>query len=690
MARENRVMFARNYLNFLVNIKYLVLMVVAFSTLFFIMNIDSQSISNDEKEWIRGSEDHQKLVNNNQVELLGKKIIVSLDIDVIDEKSFIELQKIHKYLLSLTSSNNINSIFNHQISRKLDDGEGSSFVELTNIYDDKDGFKLFEIHKKEFFQYFSNNGLNFYLFSKDEINIDKIETTLQYRVENLFGEEKLIEESILLLGFGFVLAILLFLFFKSLSAPIIGLTFVVITSTATLYFFKLFVGDYTPHISILILSFSISFMDYLYIYYRWFVLQQKRDSFHSMNRTIERTFAPIFFTTIVNIFGIGSLIFVDSTILQSLGFMVIISSIIGLVYSFLFLPIIFLFLDVKNPHTTSEGFASEFSEKIKNYNRKTLFIFIFLTISFLLFTLFKLQTGSYHVASEYSSKIIKLSLDYDEITIESMEELEKISEILNIDEVEKIVSPYQTIKALYEKEEGQKSFSLNNVDLDRYIFLLEMFGNYDDLFKNGKTKLDIYLYKNEDKGRVINIIKDNNLDIFITDVDTLLQSAKIETINTMVFLVILIIIVISLVILIMTRMFLYSLIGIMVTLVPLVWFFSGITILDLPLSTEMFVAMIVAVAISSDATIHLIHYYHKLDSESRFDKDGVQKLFLYVESPLILGNLILAITFFLMIVANISSIMFIGIFSAVIVLLSLTTDIFILPVVILESRKHRK
>jgi len=81
-----------------------------------------------------------------------------------------------------------------------------------------------------------------------------------------------------------------------------------------------------------------------------------------------------------------------------------------------------------------------------------------------------------------------------------------------------------------------------------------------------------------------------------------------------------------------------------------------------------------------------LHYYYKLEQENRFAIDGMHKIFLYIESALIFGNIILALTFVLLAFSGISSLIAIGLYSAIIVVLSLLTDIFILPVMILETR----
>ena len=681
----------QSYISFIFRIKYLIFSLIGISTIFFILNLDSQALSNNEMAWLKGSQEHKKLLQNNQSELLGKILTVEIDSKNMSENQFNELVKIQEVLTENEHIKKLESIFNQSFSLEFDDGEGSSLIELSTLLDVDNGFHTFQQKKEIFQQFISDNKIQFYIFLNEDISIEKIPTTLKYKIENLFEQNDLIEESVLLIGLAIILTLLLFFSFYTLSAPITGITFLIITSSVTIYIFKLFVGDYTPHISILILSFSISFMDYLYIYYRWFLFQKTKNSFNSSVRTVERTLSPIFFTTLVNILGIGSLIFVESEILQALGLMVIISSIVGFIYSFIFLPIMLASVKIKNPSLKAENFAQFFSKKLVNYNVPALKVFGIVTGFLVVISLYILYTGAYHLETAKSSKIIKLSINYNEINQESMKQMEIISDILKIDEVEKVESAFNMIQSIYEKENNSKQFNLDHIDLDRYIFMLDMFGDENQIFNNDNLKVDIYLKETRYKSLVLAKLKESGIEIFINDVDSLLQSAKVETINLIAILIILIILIISIVIFIMTRILLFSIIGMAVGLVPIAWFFTTILILDFPISTEMFVAMIISVAISSDATIHLLHFYKNMMQEKRLiDDDGIQKLFLYVESPLILGNIILAVTFLLMVMANISSIMLIGLFSAIIVVLSLFTDIFILPVMILESRKNLK
>jgi hypothetical protein len=679
-------MLSLNYLNFLTKNRIPLLLLFFAFTFYTFFNLNSRYISSNDKEWIKGSTEHQRLLENEQKEFSGKKLTVLLsESENISEKEFYQLLEIHNFLINLSSDEvHINSIFNQLISVDFGDEE-SSFLELVRLDEVDDSYQLFQENKKAFSQYFVNNSVNFYIFSKTKLEIDTINTDLEYSLKCLLSSDENIEEYTLILGLIIILTILLWIFFHSISAPLIGILFIVMTSSITIYLFKNFVGDYTPHISILILSFSITFMDYIYIYYRWFVLQKKRSSFYSINRTIERTFSPILYTTIINSLGIGSLVFVDSVVLQSLGIMVIISSLVGLFFSFTLLPIIFSFINIQNPNLKSEQFASFFSRKIKQYSSKMLKYFIGVTLLLFVVSIVKIYEGEFQVFTDRSSKILKLSIDETDMNLQTLQTLQQIDELLA--DIGEIHSPYHTIKELFEKE-NREQFDLKNIDLDRYIFMMEMFGAYEKYIIDEKISFDIHLYNYEEKSKVIKILQESDIEVYIKDADTLLQSAKIETIETVLLLVLGILTVIFVIVFFMTKQIIYSIMAIIVALVPIVWLLAITVILGYPILMEMFIAIIISLAVSSDASIHLLDYYYKLDQERRFETDGVQKLFLYVESPLILGNIILALTFLLMIFVSVNSIIFIGFFSSTLILLSLFTDIFILPVVILEARKR--
>jgi len=87
--------------------------------------------------------------------------------------------------------------------------------------------------------------------------------------------------------------------------------------------------------------------------------------------------------------------------------------------------------------------------------------------------------------------------------------------------------------------------------------------------------------------------------------------------------------------------------------------------------------------------MHFIHFYNSLENSKALEgKSRVEKLMLFIGSPLVLGNVVLALTFLLLIVANVPAIATIGIFTATLIFLSILTDIFVLPVLFLELEKR--
>ncbi len=689
-------MFAKKYLDFLLSFRTIYLFIIVVSTLFFVVNIDSKQLSNDERAWLIGTSQYNKLIQKGATSQDGSKVEIFLKDGKINTANINELRTIFNFLITKTSQESVSSFFNHKFATLQTDGE-SSFIELASLEKLSDDliFDKLHSHLNDFSQFFGSDGsIIFYVYGFNINNLE-LNTTLDYKISQFVPYSTPFDESIFLLGTLIVLTILLSIFFRNLSAPLIGISFIIATSSATIYIFKEIIGDYTAHISILILSFVISFLDFLYVYYRWFILQQKRDSQNSIIRTIERTFAPVTVTKIINIIGIGSLIFVETDILKSLGAMVIISSITGMFYTYTYLPLVFSYLNITNPHTKSEHMFSLFSEQIKNYNKHFLYVFIYVTASMMIFGLYYFN-NSHENKNIDNSRVIKLAIDVNqtEISIELLEKLQQFSQIINydqqnnnIDEVEKIVSIYTEINSLYKQEQNKElNLSSSDFDLDRYIFMLDMFGGTESYFDKNQTRIDIYLKESSSKNKILNNLEKSKMEFSIIDTDSLLQTAINESFMILASLLIFILFIIFIAILLLTKSYLYGLIGLFLTIVPLIWFLSIVAILNINLSTDMFIAMIIAVAISSDSMIHLLHYYNKLEQENRFADNGINRIFLYVESPLIFGNIILAVTFLMLAFFGIASLVTIGIYSTMIVLFSLMTDIFILPVVILETR----
>jgi predicted RND superfamily exporter protein len=229
---------------------------------------------------------------------------------------------------------------------------------------------------------------------------------------------------------------------------------------------------------------------------------------------------------------------------------------------------------------------------------------------------------------------------------------------------------------------------LHEEDIDSYLFSIDLYGLKESLLEQGALVLNIDLKDNAKKSEILRFLKDKGL--IFQDRSSLLNLAKIESISTLWYVVFFVLFLIVLVVYRMTGLRAFASIAFIVNAIPLVWFFSAIHLFDIALSMEILVAMIVTVALSSDATLHFISYYHDKRHKPRTAELALELSFLYVGTPLVMGNIILGLTFAALAFVPIDTISNIGLYSSLLITLSLFTDMFILPVMFLADIKSNK
>jgi predicted RND superfamily exporter protein len=146
------------------------------------------------------------------------------------------------------------------------------------------------------------------------------------------------------------------------------------------------------------------------------------------------------------------------------------------------------------------------------------------------------------------------------------------------------------------------------------------------------------------------------------------------------------------------RSFSMIFVGIIINSLPIVWFGFFVKLLGIPLSIEMLISMTISLGLASDATIHFAFKYFRSRYFGRTTKHSLEKMFFYSGIPVIFGSLILITIFFLLGISNIEFLKNIGFYSATLILLSLLSDLFILPIILLfldkfnvqGTRKTRK
>ena len=182
----------------------------------------------------------------------------------------------------------------------------------------------------------------------------------------------------------------------------------------------------------------------------------------------------------------------------------------------------------------------------------------------------------------------------------------------------------------------------------------------------------------------------NELDLYLTDIDSLINRAKASMSSVLTFSLISALILIGLV---MGRIFRSKemvIVGFMVNAIPIAWFGLIINILNFPLTIEALIAMTIALALGSDATVHFAYKYLRGRYFGRTQKHSLEIMFFYAGIPVIIGSLVLSIVFISLTFTSLYSLQLIGGYGAVLMIFSLATDLFILPVMLLAYDRYFK
>ena len=120
-------------------------------------------------------------------------------------------------------------------------------------------------------------------------------------------------------------------------------------------------------------------------------------------------------------------------------------------------------------------------------------------------------------------------------------------------------------------------------------------------------------------------------------------------------------------------------VGFIANATPIAWFGLFAFVFDITLSLELLIAMTITVGLASDATVHFAFKYFRSRYFGRSFKHSLEKMFFYASIPVMIGTMVLATVFTLLTFTQIHSLAVIGGFGAILMLLSLLTDLFLLP-----------
>ena len=630
--------------------------------------------------WLSESVELQKT----KEQALSTNYISKLDVHVklFDDSAKKKLQALQKSLEAKDVVEHVDSMFAKYYLYNEDEASESSLIKAMcfcklNAQETKAFVKKFPKPYKNFVSKdFKTFTFILYASSHVELNAKDIGFDFTYTKPNLDNNHiDYVYYTGFFVLFLFILFYLVFRTSISSLAAIVIIGFTLIFSFEMIY---LLLGVENLHVAMSLIIVSISLVDYLYFYYRWHVSQYKADSTRALQKMLNRNLAPAFWTTLITLIGVGSMFFVDSEIVRVLSLSLISSSVISYILNITLLPAILSYAKVKNPHVGFARVCYLFANIELHYNKKYLSRFIFVTFIILLVGSYRLVMTPEELFEDNSkNNLIELKIPYEELDVEFLQEVGKFDEALKKEFV------HVSTDSLYSTLTQLSSKTINEEDKEQQMLEALFFVELYDI-ENSFTTDDALILKvrinSSDKLNVIRWITEyKDLHVYITDMDSLLSSAKIDKTLLLAISLSTALLIIGL---IMGRIFRSKemiVVGFIANATPIAWFGLFTFVFDITLSLELLIAMTITVGLASDATVHFAFKYFRSRYFGRSFKHSLEKMFFYASIPVMIGTLVLSTVFMLLTFSEVQSLILIGGFGSILMLLSLLTDIFLLP-----------
>jgi len=650
-------------------------------------------VTSDELFWLKES---KELARTEAKEYSTTYVArLSVHIDRFNNGKKLELEALQKELENSKEIDQVDSLFSAYYIYNDKSGDDSSLVKAVDVQKmDAATLQQFVREVPEPYKQFTDTSFStfsFFIHSKSPIFIEDLDSHLQYTISQP-NENKEITGYLgyLILIFS-VVALFFRMVFKNFISAIAGVVVIGLTLIGTFSFIYLVTGISEIHVAMPLIAVSIAMVDYLYFYYRWHVTQYKIDPERTIQKTLNRNLVPAYWTSLITALGLGGLLFIDSDIVKILSLSVIISSVMGYIINITFLPAFLSFFRVKHPKVSFGRFCYTFAKNEMHYNKTYL-------VLFLSATLFIMSVGAYQLlvktnglfANSVSHGVMILKTPYDVIDLDYIEKLQTFEQKLHEENegVGEVTSLASILEMLNVANVQTKTF--DEQGLMQALFFLELYELEPKLIDEESVTIKINFEDADPMEVVAWVQKYKDLDLYFIDKETLLSSAKL---NKTVLLGMSLSTALIIIGLIMGRIFRSKemvLVGFIVNAIPIAWFGLIVKVLDIPLSLEVLIAMTIAVGLASDATIHFAFKYFRSRYFGRTQKHSLEIMFFYSGVPVIIGSLILALVFASLNFTGIVSLELIGTYSSLLIMMSLITDLLILPVMLLAIDKFNR
>jgi len=651
-------------------------------------------LSSDALFWLKGSQQLEQVQKKKFATHHLSKLVV--EVEDFDETTHQSLSTLHEALVKLEGVQKVYSLFSNEFVETKKKGKESEMLTVINA-GELNTLALRKLVKElhnDYGNVVEDDFKTFYYFISGEkfVDIGTLKIPGSYEYTRNDGE---IDWYILSSYIVVVLLMIILIFrllFRSHVAFISATLLIVFSTVLTFTFIILLTGIETIHISMLFIAISITLVEFLYFYYRWHVSQYRNNTHNALIKMLTRSMPPAMWTSVITVFGLGSLVFIDSDIIKLLSLSVILSSVIGYILNLTFLPAWLSYLKVEHAHVPYVKLGFMLTLREIHYNKKFLFGFLGLTYALFVMAVYMIygESNSFFKLNVKNEQV-ELKIPYNQIDLNFLHSIEKFSKDLTErfeDEIDDVVSLSTIIRSL--NASNTQTEVLDEDALQQALFFMDLYGLSDKYFDESATNLVINLWDINKVELIEWLLHYKGIKFYFIDNATLIGSAKYNQTVLLASSLFFALLIIGLITGWIFRSKAMIFVGVTINAIPIVWFGMIVTLLAIPLSLEMLIAMTISLGLASDATIHFAYKYFRLRYFGRSRKHSLERMYFYAGIPVIIGSIILITIFSMMYFSEVHSLELIGLYSASMILLSLLTDLFVLPVMLLHIDRFQE
>ena len=681
------------YLEFVLIHRKKIIFLFTLAAIFLMSTLEPKFLSSDELFWLESSKDVKKSDQYNFERYKQSKLIVH--INKFDDKTLAKLQKLQNDLAKEPNVKKVSSVFSNDFIENESDSDNSKMPVVINSTQ-INSLKLKELIKQSNSNYrnvVDKNFTTFYFFISATESVDITKLSIPGEHKYIHFDYK-VHWNVLFIYLLIFAATLIFAFrvlFRNYISSITALFVLTLSTILTFGTIILITGINTIHITMPFITISIALVEFLYFYYRWHVSQYKSNERDALRKMLNRNMAPAMWTSILTLLGLGSLLFIDSDIIKLLSLSVIVSSIVSYILNLTVLPSILSHFTLRHAHVPYVKLGYLLSSNELHYSKK--FLFGFLSITYILFiigavTIYSKEHSFFqlHVKNEQ----LELKVPYKEIDlglINSLDEFTKDMQERFGDGLGDVVSISSLVHSL--NETNTQTDKLDDEALLQALFYIDLYKLNDKYFDENAANVVINLFDINKLELLQWLQKYTNIELYFLDDATLFSLAKYNKIVLLASSLFFALVLIGFVTGWIFRSVPMIFVGFTVNLIPIISFGVIITLLQVPLSLEMLIAMTISLGLASDATIHFAFKYFRSRYFGRSQKHSLEKVFFYAASPVIIGSLVLISVFGSLYFSQVESLQLIGVYSALLIFISLLSDLFVLPVMLLFIDKFQ-